>query len=92
MRVASDEIVRRVLQRKVPSMDLIPEFVIPEGREGQINLNTSEWLILSKIEKPAAVKAYDAILQVSDGIMVARVLQDARQHVQLNQDTGRFKT
>ncbi len=29
-------------------------------------------LILSKIEKPAAVKAYDAILDVSDGIMVAR--------------------
>ncbi len=28
--------------------------------------------ILSKIEKPAAVKAYDAILSVSDGIMVAR--------------------
>ncbi|MFE3835932.1 pyruvate kinase [Pseudogemmobacter sonorensis] len=28
--------------------------------------------ILSKIEKPAAVKAYDAILRVSDGIMVAR--------------------
>ncbi|MEO8240805.1 MAG: pyruvate kinase [bacterium] len=28
--------------------------------------------ILSKIEKPAAVKAYDAILLVSDGIMVAR--------------------
>ena len=28
--------------------------------------------ILSKIEKPAAVKAYDAILPVSDGIMVAR--------------------
>ncbi len=29
-------------------------------------------LILSKIEKPAAVKAFNAILQVSDGIMVAR--------------------
>ena len=27
---------------------------------------------MAKIEKPAAVKAYDAILQVSDGIMVAR--------------------
>ncbi|HMO08723.1 MAG TPA: pyruvate kinase [Paracoccaceae bacterium] len=29
-------------------------------------------LLMSKIEKPAAVKAYDAILAVSDGIMVAR--------------------
>ncbi|WP_339108462.1 pyruvate kinase [Thioclava sp. GXIMD4216] len=29
-------------------------------------------LVLSKIEKPAAVKAYDEILEVSDGIMVAR--------------------
>jgi pyruvate kinase len=28
--------------------------------------------IMSKIEKPAGVKAYDAILAVSDGIMVAR--------------------
>ena len=28
--------------------------------------------VMAKIEKPAAVKAYDAILQVSDGIMVAR--------------------
>jgi pyruvate kinase len=28
--------------------------------------------LMAKIEKPAAVKAYDAILQVSDGIMVAR--------------------
>ena len=28
--------------------------------------------VLAKIEKPAAVKAFDAILEVSDGIMVAR--------------------
>jgi hypothetical protein len=47
----------RVLQKKVPSMDLVPEFVIPEGREGQINLNTSEWLILSKIDGRRSIKA-----------------------------------
>jgi hypothetical protein len=38
-------------------MDLVPEFVIPEGREGQINLNTSEWLILSKIDGRRSIKA-----------------------------------
>jgi hypothetical protein len=47
----------RVLQKKVPSMELVPEFVIPEGREGQINLNTSEWLILSKIDGRRSIRA-----------------------------------
>ena len=42
----------RVLSRKIPSVDWIPEFVIPEAQDtgGQINLNTSEWIILSKID------------------------------------------
>ncbi|MDH2326506.1 pyruvate kinase [Cereibacter sp. SYSU M97828] len=44
-----------------------PEDVI-EARE----LAKGRAAILSKIEKPAAVHAYDAILDVSDGIMVAR--------------------
>lgn len=40
----------RVLSRKIPSMELIPEFVVDQNQErGQIQLNTSEWLILSKI-------------------------------------------
>lgn len=42
--------------------DVIEARVLARGRAA----------IMSKIEKPAAVKAYDAILQVSDGIMVAR--------------------
>ena len=46
----------RVLSKKIPSVDLVPEFVIQEEREGQINLNTSEWLILSKIDGQRSVK------------------------------------
>jgi hypothetical protein len=47
----------RVLSKKIPSTDLIPEFVILENREGQINLNTMEWLILSKIDGHRSIKA-----------------------------------
>jgi hypothetical protein len=47
----------RVLQKKIPSVEMIPEFVVHENREGQINLNTSEWLILSKIDAHRSVKA-----------------------------------
>jgi hypothetical protein len=47
----------RVLSKKIPSVEMIPEFVVHESREGQINLNTSEWLILSKIDSHRSVKA-----------------------------------
>jgi hypothetical protein len=47
----------RVLSKKIPSVELVPEFVVQENREGQINLNTSEWLILSKIDSHRSVKA-----------------------------------
>jgi Domain of unknown function (DUF4388) len=46
----------RVLSKKIPSVEMIPEFVVQESREGQINLNTSEWLILSKIDGHRSVK------------------------------------
>lgn len=40
----------RVLSRKIPSLDLIPAFVVDQNQDrGQIQLNTTEWLILSKI-------------------------------------------
>src|SRR5215831_16501364 len=47
----------RVLSKKIPSVDQVPEFVVLENREGQINLNTSEWLILSKIDGQRSVKS-----------------------------------
>jgi hypothetical protein len=46
----------RVLSKKIPSVELVPEFVILETREGQINLNTMEWLLLSKIDGQRSVK------------------------------------
>jgi hypothetical protein len=40
----------RVLSRKIPNLDMIPEFVVDQGSDrGQNNLNTHEWLMLSKI-------------------------------------------
>src|ERR1051325_9900504 len=36
----------RVLSKKIPNVEMVPEFVIQDNREGQINLNTSEWLVL----------------------------------------------
>jgi hypothetical protein len=63
----------RVLSKKVPSTDMIPEFVVQEGRDGQINLNTSEWLILSKIDGQRSIKqiAGSSSLSVFD---VAKIL------------------
>jgi hypothetical protein len=46
----------RVLSKKIPSLELVPEFVIQENREGQINLNTMEWLLLSKIDAQRSVR------------------------------------
>ena len=40
----------RVLSRVIPGLDHVPVFVVPQGQQqAQINLNTQEWLILSKI-------------------------------------------
>jgi hypothetical protein len=46
----------RVLSKKIPSVDLVPEFAVIESREGQINLNTMEWLLLSKIDGHRTVR------------------------------------
>src|SRR5688500_16504002 len=58
----------RVLSKKIPSTEMIPEFVVQESREGQINLNTSEWLMLSKINGERSIKqiAHASNLSVFD--------------------------
>jgi hypothetical protein len=55
----------RVLSKKIPSVELVPEFVILDSREGQINLNTMEWLLLSKIDGRRSVKEIAAAAGMS---------------------------
>jgi hypothetical protein len=55
----------RVLSKRIPSTDLVPEFVVLDNRAGQINLNTSEWLILSKIDGKRSIKAIAAASNLS---------------------------
>jgi Domain of unknown function (DUF4388) len=55
----------RVLSKKIPSTELVPEFVVQDNREGQINLNTSEWLILSKIDGRRSIKGIAAACGLS---------------------------
>jgi hypothetical protein len=47
----------RVLNKRIPSPDHVPEFVILDNRERQINLNTMEWLLLSKIDGQRSLRA-----------------------------------
>jgi hypothetical protein len=62
----------RVLSKKIPSTEMVPEFVVQENREGQINLNTSEWLILSKIDGQRSIKqiAHASGLSVFDAAKI----------------------
>jgi hypothetical protein len=56
----------RVLSKKIPSVDHIPEFVILDNREGQINLNTMEWLLLSKIDGQRSLRAVASATKLDD--------------------------
>jgi hypothetical protein len=47
----------RVLIKRIPSVEHIPEFVVLDNRERQINLNTMEWLMLSKIDGQRSLRA-----------------------------------
>jgi hypothetical protein len=55
----------RVLSKKIPSLDRVPRFRVPEGKQGQINLNTQEWLILSKIDGQADIETIAERLNLS---------------------------
>jgi hypothetical protein len=45
----------KVLSKKIPSLDMIPRFEVPQGKQGKINLNTQEWVILSKVNGTTSI-------------------------------------
>lgn len=48
-----------LLSERIPDTDLIPEFVLPDEKQAgkQITLNTSEWMVLAKIDGQRSLKA-----------------------------------
>jgi hypothetical protein len=57
-----------VIAEQIPDVDGIPEFVLPDQNDTgkQITLNTSEWIVLSKIDGERSIRAIakDANLSV----------------------------
>lgn len=45
----------KILSKKIPSLDMVPKFEVPQGKQGKINLNTQEWLILSKVNGVSSI-------------------------------------
>lgn len=54
----------KVLSKKIPSLDMVPRFEVPQGKQGKINLNTQEWLIMSKVNGTSSI----AEIAVSSGL------------------------
>lgn len=57
-----------VLSQHIPDMGLVPEFVLPGDNETgqQITLNTSEWVVLSKIDGERNLKEVAEAASISD--------------------------
>src|SRR6266849_6395575 len=47
----------RVLSKKIPSVDHVPELQIRENRHEQITLNPQEWMLITRIDGHRSVKA-----------------------------------
>lgn len=57
-----------VLSRHIPDMGLVPEFVLPDDSDTgqQITLNTSEWVVLSKIDGHRTLKEVAQAASISE--------------------------
>lgn len=72
----------RVLSKKIPAVDLVPELQVRENRHEQITLNPQEWLIVTRIDgrrtvadiaKSLGVSAFD-VAKVLYGMITAELV------------------
>ena len=63
----------RVLSKKVPSVDFVPELQLRENRHEQITLNPQEWMVLTRIDGRRSIVEIGKILNISS-FEVAKIL------------------
>jgi Domain of unknown function (DUF4388) len=55
----------RVLQRKIPSLDLIPYFLPRDPGHDQVTLSPQEWMIVTKIDGGRSIRALEEVAKLS---------------------------
>ena len=63
----------RVLSKKVPSVEYIPELLARENRHEQITLNPNEWMLITKIDGHRSIADIGRTLNISS-FEVAKIL------------------
>ncbi|HVT44360.1 MAG TPA: DUF4388 domain-containing protein [Thermoanaerobaculia bacterium] len=63
----------RVLSKKIPSIDLVPELQVRQNRHEQITLNPQEWLLITKIDGARSIAELASDLGIPS-FEVAKVL------------------
>src|SRR5215211_6673097 len=55
----------RVLSKKIPSVDHVPELLARENRHEQVTLNPHEWVLVTKIDGESAITEIGNMLNMS---------------------------
>jgi hypothetical protein len=63
----------RVLSKKIPSIDYVPELLARENRHEQVTLNPHEWLLVTKIDGDRSIAEIGQALNISS-FDVAKIL------------------
>jgi hypothetical protein len=63
----------RVLSKKIPSIDYVPELVARDNRHEQVTLNPHEWLLVTRIDGHRSIAEIGQVLNISS-FDVAKIL------------------